>query len=85
MTGQVLVVYRDGVWIKIPAKATNLHPAPPRLLVSKLSIDSVRDLVRLARKSGKIEPGTSACRHDCLKHESESDLANSHGCQRGEP
>ena len=41
--GQVLVVYRDGILIRIPARATSLYPAPPCLPVSKLSIASIRD------------------------------------------
>src|ERR1700688_4509470 len=79
--GQVLVVYRDGVLLRIAARATSLHPPPPRLPVSKLSIDGIRELVRLTRRSGKIQRGTSAHHHrdDGLQHESESDLAKSHG------
>ena len=85
--GQVLVVYRDGISLRIPARATSLHPVPPCLLVSKLSIDGIRGLLRLAQESGKVGGGTSAHHHrdDFSEHESEADFAKSHGSLRGEP
>jgi hypothetical protein len=82
------VVYRDGISLRIPARATSLHPVPLCLLVSKLSIDGIRDLLRLARGSGKIGEGTSGHHHhrdDFSEHESEADFAKSHGSLRGEP
>jgi hypothetical protein len=48
--GQVTVVYRDNVLLKIPVVATSLYPGSPRLPSSKLSADSVRELVRVARE-----------------------------------
>jgi hypothetical protein len=56
--GQALVVYRDDVLLRIAARATSLHPPLPCLPVSKLSIDAIRDLVRLVRGSGKIRRET---------------------------
>ena len=53
--GQVTVVYRDDILLKIPVMATSLHPASPRLPSSKLSADSVRDVVRVAREFGSSE------------------------------
>jgi hypothetical protein len=49
-SGQVTVVYRDDILLKIPVVATSLHPTSPRVPSSKLSADSVRELVRVARE-----------------------------------
>jgi hypothetical protein len=86
-SGQVLVIYRDDVLVKIPAAATSLFPAPACRPLSKLSIDGIRDLVRFAKRLQQTGQRASANQpsHDCLKHDSESDLANSHGSPRGEP
>jgi hypothetical protein len=86
-SGQVLVIYRDDVLLKIPAAATSLFPAAAYRPLSKLSIDGIRDLVRFAKRLQQTgqRASTNQPSHDCLKHDSESDLANSHGSPRGEP
>jgi hypothetical protein len=71
ISGQVLVVYRDGVSLKIPARSTNLYAAPPDRPVSKLSIDGIRDLLRFAGRSGQHDLGP--------------DLTKSRGPLGGEP
>jgi hypothetical protein len=48
VNGQAVVVYRDDVVLRVPIRATSLHPDPPHLPTSKLSLDAIRDLVRLA-------------------------------------
>ncbi|CAH2812930.1 MAG: hypothetical protein CBARDMAM_7343 [uncultured Caballeronia sp.] len=48
--GQVTVVYRDDILLKIPVAATFLHPTSERPPSSKLSADSVRELIRVARE-----------------------------------
>ena len=53
--GQVTVVYRDDILLKIPVAATSLHPTSGRLPSSKLSADSVRELVRVAAEFGLPE------------------------------
>jgi hypothetical protein len=49
-SGQVTVSYRDDILLKIPVAATSLHPTCPRVPSRKLSADSVRELVRVARE-----------------------------------
>ena len=49
-SGQVTVAYRDDILLKIPVVSTSLHPTCPRVPSSKLSADSVRELVRVARE-----------------------------------
>jgi hypothetical protein len=46
------VAYSATVVLKIPVAATNLHPAPPALPRSKLSLDGIRDLLRLTARDG---------------------------------
>jgi hypothetical protein len=81
---QALVVYRPGILLKLPTRATDLHPAPPRLPASKLTIDGIRTLILLTRRAG-FEADIHPLRHDCLKHDSEPDFAKSHGSPEGEP
>jgi hypothetical protein len=49
-SGQVTVAYRGDILLKIPVMATSLDPTSPCLTTSKLSADSVRELVRVARE-----------------------------------
>jgi hypothetical protein len=49
-SGQVTVAYRDDILLKIPVVATSRHPTCPHVPSSKLSADSVRELVRVARE-----------------------------------
>jgi hypothetical protein len=46
--GQAYVADAGDAVLKIPIAATSLHPAPQGLPSSKLSLDAIRDLVRLA-------------------------------------
>ena len=46
--GQVLVVFRDDVLLRVPVAATDLSPARPCLPTSKLSLAAIRDLICLA-------------------------------------
>lgn len=84
---QILVVYRDGVLIRVPAAATSLLPSAADRPSSKLSIEAVRDLIHFARQSRQREraPSDNLINHESLEHDSESDLANSPGSIRGEP
>ncbi|WP_424140484.1 hypothetical protein [Roseomonas chloroacetimidivorans] len=62
--GHAYVVFRGDVLLKVPLGATNLVPTLPRPPSSKLSLEAVRELVRLARQGGRAEQsamgGTSA-------------------------
>jgi hypothetical protein len=48
MNGHAVVVYRGGTLLRVPVGATDLHPASLRQPTSKLSLQAIRDLVRLA-------------------------------------
>jgi len=80
--GQLLVVYRDGVVVKIRATATNLLPTPSSLPVSKLSTESIRDLVRAARMLKHAEQQQQAGAHLPDRQPEAADL---HGVAGGEP
>ena len=84
---QVLVKYCENVFLKIAAVSTDLYPAPPNLVLSKLSLNAVRDLVCQTKRLGLIGHLTSTCypAADYINHDSESDLAESNGSQEGEP
>lgn len=61
-SGQVTVAYRGDIQLKIPVMATSLEPTSPCLPSSKLSADSVRELVRVAREFLSPEKlGTGFC------------------------
>jgi len=66
--GQVTVAYRDDILLKIPVVATSLHLASPHLPSSKLSADSIRELVRIAREfeSPETQRSTWNSNKDCL-------------------
>jgi hypothetical protein len=85
--GQVLVVYRDDVLLRIPAAATSLCPETLRPAPCKLSIGGVRELVRLAKRSGRAAQRARA--HDaeknCSGDESKPGASGFHGSLRGEP
>ena len=51
--GHALVVYRGDVLLKVPIRATSLAPAPSCPPSSKLSLEAIRDLVRLASHHGQ--------------------------------
>ncbi|WP_250265995.1 hypothetical protein [Rhodovastum atsumiense] len=48
VSGHAHVVYRGDVLLKLPIRATNLSPASPSLPTSRLSLEAIRDLIRLA-------------------------------------
>lgn len=52
-SGHALVVYRGDVLLRLPIRATSLVPASPRPPSSKLSLEAIRDLVRLASRGGR--------------------------------
>lgn len=83
--GQLLAVYRDDVFLKIPVSATNLYPSAPNLPSAKLSTASIRDFVRLANRAKAQAPQNDESGHDSLTSESESPLSKSHGSLEGEP
>ena len=84
--GQVLVVYRDDVLLKVPAAATSLCPETPRPAPCKLSIGGIRELVRLAKRSGSAVQRASAHHVDknCKGDESKPGASGFHGSPRGE-
>ena len=84
---QLLVVYRDDVFLKIPISATNLYPSAPPLPSSKLSAASIRDFIRLVNSAKTQEPRSAVDKpdHDRLTSETESPLSKSHGSLDGEP
>jgi hypothetical protein len=78
----VLVVYREDVAIKIPTRVTSLYAAPPARPVSKLSIDGIRDVIRIAKRTRLLDP-ESGGHHSC--HEGQSGLATSRSPLGDEP
>lgn len=84
---QLLVVYRDDVFLKIPISATNLYPSAPDLPLAKLSTTSVRDFIRLVCSAKAQAPQSSfdIPEHDSLTSETESPLSDPHGSLEGEP
>ena len=48
VNGHAVVVYRGDTLLRVPVSATDLSPASPRQPASKLSLQAIRDLVRLA-------------------------------------
>jgi hypothetical protein len=61
----VRIAYSATVVLKVPVAATSLHPAPPTLPRSKLSLDAIRDLLRLtARDEGTERPDGTSSRPD---------------------
>jgi hypothetical protein len=83
-SGYVLVRYHDDILLRVRAAATDLHSVRLSVPSSKLSLDSIRDLLRL---SGRTTQGGWANQqvNDSLEHGSESNLASSHGSLGGEP
>jgi hypothetical protein len=45
--GHAIVVFRGDTLVRVPVSATNLHSDLPRQPTSKLSLQAIRDLVRL--------------------------------------
>ncbi|WP_210160851.1 hypothetical protein, partial [Sinorhizobium fredii] len=83
---QLLVVYSDDVFLKIPVSATNLYPSAPGMPSAKLSTTSVRDFIRLANCARAQAPQSSVdmAEHDSLTSETESPLSKPHGSLEGE-
>ncbi len=48
MNGHAVVVYRGDTLVRVPVNSTDLHPDLPRQPTSKLSLQAIRDLVRIA-------------------------------------
>jgi len=86
-SGQVTVAYRDDILLKIPVVATSLHPTSPRVPSSKLSADSVRELVRVARQfESQEKQGTAFYLHkDYLIIDANRDLQNTVNAPRDMP
>jgi len=45
------IAYSATVVLKVPIAATSLHPAPPAMPRSKLSLDAIRELLRLTERN----------------------------------
>jgi len=86
-SGQVTVAYRDDILLKIPVVATSLHPTSPRVPSSKLSADSVRELVRVAREFESPEKqGAGFYLHkECLIIDENRNLQNTVSAPRDKP
>jgi hypothetical protein len=86
-SGQVTVAYRDDILLKIPVVATSLHLTSPRVPTSKLSADSVRELVRVAREFQSPEKqGTDFYLHkEYLIIDENRDLQNTVNAPRDMP
>ncbi|WP_275200875.1 hypothetical protein, partial [Bradyrhizobium sp. CSA207] len=82
--GCVLVHYRDGILLRIRASATNLYGERLPVPSSKLSLASIRDLLRLSRDV-VLRSLANQPTNDSLGHGSESKLASSRGSLEGEP
>jgi hypothetical protein len=56
VNGHAVVVYRGDTLLRVPVSATDLRPASPRHPTSKLSLQAIRDLVRLAAPGSCVIP-----------------------------
>jgi hypothetical protein len=56
VNGHAVVVYRGDTLLRVPVSATDLRPASPRQPTSKLSLQAIRDLVRLAASGARVIP-----------------------------
>jgi hypothetical protein len=56
VNGHAVVVYRGDTLVRVPVSATDLRPASPRQPTSKLSLQAIRDLVRLAAPGSCVMP-----------------------------
>jgi hypothetical protein len=56
VNGHAVVVYRGDTLLRVPVSATDLRPASPRQPTSKLSLQAIRDLVRLAAPGSCVMP-----------------------------
>ncbi len=45
-----MVIYKKDILLRIPLSATNLAPELPRICNAKVSVDSLHQLIILARK-----------------------------------
>ncbi|MGY3614067.1 hypothetical protein [Bradyrhizobium sp. USDA 10063] len=84
LRGCVLVHYRDGILLRIRAAATNLYGERLSVPSSKLSLESIRDLLRLSRDVVLTSLANQPT-NDSLRHGSESKLASSRGSLGEEP
>ena len=60
MNGHAVVVYRGDTLLRVPVSATDLRPASPHQPTSKLSLQAIRDLVRLAAPGSCVMPAETA-------------------------
>ncbi len=51
------IAYRGDVMLKIPIEATSLRPAVPSMPSSKLTLHAIKELVRLAARDERTDPG----------------------------
>jgi hypothetical protein len=56
VNGDAVVVYRGDTLLRVPVSATDLRLASPRQPTSKLSLQAIRDLVRLAASGARVIP-----------------------------
>jgi hypothetical protein len=56
VNGHAVVVYRGDTLVRVPVSATDLYPDLPRPPTSKLSLQAIRDLVRLAASGERPTP-----------------------------
>ena len=56
VNGHAVVVYRGDTLVRVPVSATDLYPDLPRPPTSKLSLQAIRDLVRLAASGERTIP-----------------------------
>jgi hypothetical protein len=56
VNGHAVVVYRGDTLVRVPVSATDLYPDLPRPPASKLSLQAIRDLVRLAASGERTIP-----------------------------
>jgi hypothetical protein len=56
VNGHAVVVYRGDTLVRVPVSAIDLYPDLPRPPTSRLSLQAIRDLVRLAASGERTIP-----------------------------
>ena len=71
-SGHAYVDDRGRAVLRIAIVATSLHPAPPAIPRSKLSLEAIRDLVHVAsREDGIQRPNPQASASPCRQADAE--------------
>ena len=59
-SGYVYVAHRSGTTLRLPVTATSLHPLPRTVTGTKLTLEAIHDLLRLAAEGEHACPSVPA-------------------------